>query len=260
MESGALVRSVFAGPGAGVLREGDVLLTSTGWWWETTGPWRSGFARGRTSGTRRISLKVGATVPVSRPPRGTSQQGQLTLGRARGEGSLVPAHLDRGEVYHVFGGGVREPDPQPLDSGKEWVPAPIAALAKQEPDAERDEVVPAGRRPKQRRGTPVLGRAVGGREGRGRAKDEEPTARRRKPSRPRRASAPLFDLSNGYKVTVDRKDVAWRRGAGRDGDRFVSIGPPGAAVRGAAVARVCVALADGGRLGAMMPSAARSVI
>ena len=57
--SGALVRSVFAGPGAGVVREGDVLLTLGGWRWETTGPWNSGFGRGRTSGTRRICSRWG---------------------------------------------------------------------------------------------------------------------------------------------------------------------------------------------------------
>ena len=81
-------------------------------------------------------------MPVSYLREGRVRQAQLTLGRARGEGSLVPRVFDRGADYYVYGGlAFLSLTRNLLDMAKDWVPAPIAALAREEPDHERDEVV-----------------------------------------------------------------------------------------------------------------------
>ena len=191
-------------------------------------------------------------MPVSYLREGRVQQGQLTLGRALGKGSLVPRIFDRGADYYVFGGlAFVSLTRNLLDSGKEWLPAPIAALAKQEPDAERDEVVllvdvlssevNAGYSDERWE----VVRGVDGRRTRNlRALVQAVEA----PSSERLVS---FDLSNGYKVTVDGKEALASASEvlGRYGiasDRSARLGLSSEAP---AIARVPVALADGAPAG-----------
>jgi S1-C subfamily serine protease len=254
-ESGALVRRVFAGPGAGVLREGDVLLTLGGM---AVGDDGTVEIRPRERTDVRYAtdlLQVGARVPVSYLREGRVCHGQLTLGRARGEGSLVPRIFDRGADYYVFGGlAFVSLTRNLLDLGKDWVPAPIAALARLEPDDERDEVVllidvlssevNAGYSEER-------WQVVDGVDGR-RVRNLRALVHAVEAS----ASAPgrfvSFDLSNGYKVTVDRKEalasaseVLGRYGIASDRSARLGLLSEGPAVAGGPVALADDASAGG---------------
>lgn len=208
-ESGSLVRRVFAGPAASVLREGDVLMTLGGMAVGDDGTVEFR-PRERTDVRYATDLfQVGATVPVSYLREGRVRQAQLTLSRARGEGCLVPRIFDRGADYYIFGGlAFISLTRNLLDLGKGWAPPPIAALARMEPDDERDEVVLL---------VDVLSsdvnsgysderwQVVSGVDGWKARNLRELVRAVEAPSGERFVS---FDLSNGYRVTVDRSQAS----------------------------------------------------
>jgi hypothetical protein len=199
---------VSAGPAAAVLHEGDVLTTLGGMpvGDDETVEFRS---RERTSASYATDLlQVGATVPVRYLRDGQARRAELKLDRARGEGCLVPRIFDRGADYYLFGGlAFVSLTRNLLDQVKEWTPPSIAALADREPQQEGDEVVLLvdvltsdvnsgysderwevvsavdGNKVRNLRG---LVRAV-----------EAPSAER----------FVSFDLSHGYRVTVDRGEA-----------------------------------------------------
>jgi len=207
-ETGVLVRQVLAGPAAGVLHEGDVLVSLGGM---AVGD--DGTVEFRPRERTDVSyvtdlLQVGATVPVRYLRDGQVREQQLKLSRARGDGCLVPRIFDRGADYYLFGGlafvGLTR---NLLDVGREWVPAPIAALAAQEPDNQRDEVVllvdilssdvNAGYSDER-------WRVVSDVDGRKVRNLRELVGAVEAPSAERFVS---FDLSQGYRVTVDRSQA-----------------------------------------------------
>lgn len=132
-ETGVLLTRVDASPAGGVLQSGDVLLALAG-----RGVADDGTVELREGERTDFSLvsdlmPVGARVSVRYERKGVVHDSEIQLGRARGQGKLVPRLNDRNADYFIFGGlGFLTLTQNLLDSAKEWAPASLAVLAGRE--------------------------------------------------------------------------------------------------------------------------------
>lgn len=140
--TGVLLTRVEAAPSAGLLREGDVLLSLAGQDVADDGtvPLRP---EERTELTQATDLlPIGSRVAVRYLRDGMERRGELRLSRARGEGRLVPRLFDRNADYYLYGGlAFVALTRNLLDAAKDSVPVRIAALASGVPRSPGEEVV-----------------------------------------------------------------------------------------------------------------------
>jgi S1-C subfamily serine protease len=141
-ETGVLLSRVSRSPAGGVLRAGDVLLGLDGRRIADDGTVELRAAE-RADFRHVVDLRqIGTRVGVRYLRDGVVREGEIVLGRARGEGDLVPRVFDRGADYYLFGGlAFVALTRNVLDWAREWAPPRVAAAAGAEPRAPGEEVV-----------------------------------------------------------------------------------------------------------------------
>jgi S1-C subfamily serine protease len=140
--TGVLLTRVEAGPAAGLLREGDVLLSVAGHDVADDGTVEMRAGERTDLSVTTDGLAIGSRVTVRYVRDGVEHHGELRLSRSRGEGRLVPRLFDRNADYYVYGGlAFVTLTRNLLDAAKEWAPARLAALAGREPRSPGEEVV-----------------------------------------------------------------------------------------------------------------------
>jgi S1-C subfamily serine protease len=139
-ETGVLLSRVSASPAGRVLRTGDVLLSLDGRRIADDGTVELRGAE-RADFRHVVDLRqVGTSTRVRYLRDGVV--GEVVLGRARGEGDLVPRVFDRGADYYVFGGlAFVALTRNVLDWAREWAPPSVAAAAGGEARSPGEEVV-----------------------------------------------------------------------------------------------------------------------
>ncbi len=143
--TGVLLTDVDAAPAGGFLEEGDVLLSlgERDVADDGTVELRSG-ERTDLSQVTDV-MPVGTRVAVRYLRDGVVHSSEIELGRARGEGQLVPRLFDRNADYFIFGGLGFVPLTQNLlDAAKEWAPAALAVEAGREAPIGQEVILLAG--------------------------------------------------------------------------------------------------------------------